>query len=109
VHPGQIEQHFALRESDIAACAAVGQPHEVFGEAVILFVMPKEGRDIPRTRLEEHAGGLAAYMRPTHYIFLAPGGMPLNRVAKTDYVRLRQLAATEVERLTALGQWDKTG
>jgi hypothetical protein len=32
--------------------------------------------------------------------------MPLNRVGKTDYQRLKQMAAAEVERLRALGQWD---
>ncbi len=106
VHPAQVEQHFAELEADVAACAAVGQPHDLIGEAVVLFVAPKAGRELSRGRLDEHAQRIASYMRPTHYVLLETGGMPLNRVGKTDYQRLKQLAAAEIERLRALGQWD---
>jgi fatty-acyl-CoA synthase len=108
VHPAQIEQHFAELSADVAACAAVGQPHDLIGEAVVLFVAPKAGLQLSRPRLEEHAQGIASYMRPTHYVFLEAGAMPLNRVGKTDYHRIKQLAAVEVERLKSLHQWDTT-
>jgi hypothetical protein len=29
------------------------------------------------------------------YILLAPGGMPLNRAAKIDYLRLQQMATAD--------------
>jgi acyl-CoA synthetase (AMP-forming)/AMP-acid ligase II len=106
VHPAQVEQHFAELEADVAACGAVGQPHDLIGEAVVLFVAPKAGREVSRGRLDEHAQRIASYMRPTHYVLLETGGMPLNRVGKTDYQRLKQMAAAEIERLRALGQWD---
>lgn len=106
VHPAQIEQHFTALTDDVASCAAVGQPHDVFSEAVVLFVAPKQGRDVSREQLEEHARGIAAYMRPTHYVLLEADSMPLNRVAKTDYVLLKQQATAEIERLRSLGQWD---
>jgi acyl-CoA synthetase (AMP-forming)/AMP-acid ligase II len=106
VHPAQVEQHFAELAADIAACGAVGQPHDFIGEAIVLFVALKAGRELSRSRLEEHAQRIASYMRPTHYVLLETGGMPLNRVGKTDYQRLKQMAAAEVERLRALGQWD---
>jgi acyl-CoA synthetase (AMP-forming)/AMP-acid ligase II len=105
VHPGQIEQHFMALADDVASCAAVGQPHDIFGEAVVLFVSPKQGRDVSRDRLEEHAGRIAAYMRPTHYVILE-GGVPLNRLAKTDYVLLKGQADEEIARLRSLGKWD---
>jgi hypothetical protein len=35
---------------------------------------------------------MASFMRPLHYILLDPGQMPLNRAAKSDYLRLRELA-----------------
>jgi acyl-CoA synthetase (AMP-forming)/AMP-acid ligase II len=108
VHPAQIEQHFAELAADVAACAAVGQPHDLIGEAVVLFVAPQAGRELSHARLEQHAQGIASYMRPTHYVFLEAGGMPLNRVGKTDYQRIKQLAAAEVERLKLLGKWDST-
>ncbi|MCI0333939.1 MAG: acyl--CoA ligase [Planctomycetes bacterium] len=108
VHPAQIEQHFAELETEVTACGAVGQPHELFGEAVVLFVAPKPGQQLSRWRLEDHAQHIASYMRPTHYVLLEAGGMPLNRVGKTDYQRLKQLAAAEVDRLRSLGQWGKS-
>jgi acyl-CoA synthetase (AMP-forming)/AMP-acid ligase II len=104
VHPAQVEQHFALLP-EVGACGAVGQPHDLTGEAIVLFVAPKSGEELSRARLEEHAQRIASYMRPAHYVFLEAGGMPLNRVGKTDYQRLKQLAAVEVERLRSLGQW----
>ncbi|MCA9099758.1 MAG: class I adenylate-forming enzyme family protein [Pirellulales bacterium] len=106
VHPAQIEQHFAALAGNVASCAAVGQPHEIFSEAIMLFVTPQQGCTVRREQLEAHAQGIAAYMRPTHYVILEPGAMPLNRVAKTDYVSLKQRAAVEVERLRAQGKWD---
>jgi hypothetical protein len=38
---------------------------------------------------------------------VAPGDLPLNRVAKTDYLELRERAAAIVERLRASGGWDR--
>jgi acyl-CoA synthetase (AMP-forming)/AMP-acid ligase II len=105
VHPAQIEQHFAELTSEVAACAAVGQPHELYGEAVVLFVAAKTGEKLCRTRLETHAQHIASYMRPSHYILIHDGGLPLNRTGKTDYHLLKQLSAAEVERLRTLGQW----
>jgi fatty-acyl-CoA synthase len=108
VHPAQVEQHFAELETEVAACAAVGQPHELFGEAIILFVARKSDKELSRARLEQHAQRIASYLRPTHYVLLDTGGLPLNRVGKTDYQRLKQLAAAEVDRLRALGEWGKS-
>jgi acyl-CoA synthetase (AMP-forming)/AMP-acid ligase II len=107
VHPAQVEQHFAELDG-VAACAAVGQQHDLMGEAIVFFVAPKAGSELSRSRLEEHAQRLTSYMRPSHYVLLEPGGLPLNRTGKTDYQRIKELAATEVAGLRAIGQWDKT-
>jgi fatty-acyl-CoA synthase len=106
VHPAQVEQHFAQLETEVAACAAVGQPHNVFGEAIVLFVALRSDRELSRAQLEVHAKLIASYMRPTHYVILGSGGLPLNRVGKSDYARLKQMASEEVDRLRPLGQWD---
>jgi acyl-CoA synthetase (AMP-forming)/AMP-acid ligase II len=105
IHPAQIEQHFAELETEVAACVAVGQPHDLLGEAIMLFVAARAGQKLSRSKLEQHAQRIASYMRPTHYVLLEAGGIPLNRVGKTDYQRLKLLAAAEVERLNSLGQW----
>jgi fatty-acyl-CoA synthase len=106
VHPAQVEQHFAELHTEVAACGAVGQPHELLGEAIILFVAPRAGQQLSRARLEAHADGIASYMRPTHYVLLEAGGLPLNRVGKCDYQRLKQMSAAEVDRLRSIKQWD---
>lgn len=106
VHPGQIESHFAELTDQVAACGAVGATHDVFSEGVVLFIEPKPGAKLTREQLDAHAKQIAAYMRPSHYVMLDPGTFPLNRVSKTDYVQLAELAQVEVEKLRKQGGWD---
>lgn len=106
VHPAQIEQHFAQLEEQVAACGAVGVYHDIFSEGVVLFVETKTSGCIDAAQLAEHAKEIAGYMRPSHYILLEPGTFPLNRVAKTDYVHLGELAKQEIENLRSNGGWD---
>jgi acyl-CoA synthetase (AMP-forming)/AMP-acid ligase II len=70
----------------------VGVHHEVFSEAIVAFVEAKPGTDLTIGELSRHARGMASYMRPGKWVILPPGGLPLNRVAKTDYLRLQELA-----------------
>ncbi len=107
VHPAQIEEHFAALADKVTACAAVGAQHDVFTEGVVLFVEKRAGAELTVADLEEHAKGIAAYMRPSLYIILEAGNLPLNRVAKTDYVTLKELAKKAVEEARAQGGWDK--
>ncbi len=107
VHPAQVEEHFSQLREKVAGCGAVGAPHEVYSEGVVLFVEAKEGAELTREELDAHAKGIASYMRPSHYVILEPGKLPLNRVAKTDYVTLKARALEEVEQLRAAGDWDK--
>lgn len=95
VHPAQIEEHFA-GHGKVATCAAVGVPHELYGEAVVLFVEPKPGADLLEPELRDHARQIAAYMRPEWYVFVEPGQFPYNRVAKTDYVVLKERAMAKL-------------
>jgi len=106
VHPGQIESHFALLTDQVAVCGAVGATHDVFTEGVVLFVELKPGAQLSRDQLDGHAKGIAGYMRPLHYVMLESGSFPLNRVSKTDYVQLAEMAKGEVETLRQQGGWD---
>jgi len=40
-------------------------------------------------------------------VILEPGGLPLNRVAKTDYLRLARMAQEEVAHLRSQRKWDR--
>ncbi len=91
VFPGDIENHFSTLEQ-VASCAVVGVEHPIISEAIVAFVEKKPGAELTLQTLERHARGLASYMRPRSYILLEPGEMPLNRVAKADYMVLRERA-----------------
>ncbi len=91
VFPGDIENHFSNLEQ-VASCAVVGVEHPILSEAIVAFVEKKPGAELTVQMLERHARGLASYMRPRNYILLEAGAMPLNRVAKADYLILRERA-----------------
>lgn len=104
VFPGDVENHFCKLEG-VAMCAAVGVPHPVISEAIVAFVETHAGAGLQVSQLERHARSLAAYMRPHHYVLLDAGQMPLNRVAKADYLALRERARQAVEALKEQGRW----
>jgi acyl-CoA synthetase (AMP-forming)/AMP-acid ligase II len=107
VFPAQVEDHFCEMRDKVAACGVVGVDHDVFVEAIVAFVEKRPGVELSVQELEAHAEGIASYMRPLHYVILEPGTLPLNRVAKTDYVELYAMAKEEVARLRAAGGWDR--
>jgi hypothetical protein len=78
-------------------------PHPIISEAIVAFVETRAESRLEIPHLQRHARGLAAYMRPYHYVLLGPGEMPLNRVAKADYVLLRERAQSEIENLKSRG------
>ncbi len=107
VFPAQVEEHFNELRAKVASCAVVGHEHEVFSEGIVAFVERKPDTPVTVEELRAHARELAGYMRPAHYVIVEAGQMPLNRVAKTDYVVLKQRAAVEVEALREQGSWDR--
>lgn len=106
VYPGQVEDYLCELRDQVAAAGVVGAEHAVFSEGIIAFVEKRAGAELTASDLTRHAQGLASYMRPLHYVILEPGTLPLNRVSKTDYVTLSELAKQEVARLREVGEWD---
>ncbi len=99
VFPGDVENHFCRLEDKVAACAAVGVAHPLLSEAIVAYIEKKPGVELTQAELRSHARSMASYMRPLHYVILEPGSMPLNRAAKSDYVRLSRMAHEEAARL----------
>jgi acyl-coenzyme A synthetase/AMP-(fatty) acid ligase len=95
VFPGDVESHICALEDKVAACAVVGVEHPLLSEAIVAFVERRPGAILTPQELRRHAKGLASYMRPLRYVLLEPGGMPLNRAAKIDYLRLQQMATAD--------------
>jgi len=109
VFPVDVEAHICALSDIVAACAVVGVEHSVLSEAIVAFVEKKAEAELSIPMLEKHARTLASYMRPRHYVLLEAGQMPLNRAAKADYVRLHEMAKSEIEALRAKGKWDRAG
>jgi acyl-CoA synthetase (AMP-forming)/AMP-acid ligase II len=110
VFPGDVENHVLARLGGAATAAAcVGAEHAVWAEAIVLFVERAPDRELTVDEVKAASEGMASYMRPSHVEILEPGTLPLNRVAKTDYMALRARAADLVEGLRAKGRWDVRG
>ena len=99
VFPGDVENHFCALEDKVASCAVLGVEHPLLSEAIVAFVEKRPGAELAVPELRRHAKGMASYMRPLHYVLLEPGQMPLNRAAKSDYVRLREMAGEAAKKL----------
>ncbi|HEX6879143.1 MAG TPA: class I adenylate-forming enzyme family protein [Terriglobales bacterium] len=95
VFPGDIENHFC-RLDEVASCAVVGVEHPILSEVIVAFIEKKPGVELTQPMLEKHARGLATYMRPRNYVVLETGEIPLNRVAKADYMVLRERAKNSI-------------
>ncbi|MGC3999317.1 MAG: class I adenylate-forming enzyme family protein [Anaeromyxobacter sp.] len=110
VFPGDVENHVVAALAGRAhAAACLGVEHAIWSEAIVLFVERAEGAELSAEEVLAASAGMASYARPSHVEVLAPGTLPLNRVAKTDYVALREQAKALVERLRAEGKWDMKG
>jgi acyl-CoA synthetase (AMP-forming)/AMP-acid ligase II len=106
VFPGDVEDHFAQLEGQVANVGVVGHEHRIWSEGVIAFIEKRPGAELTAVDLRKHARSLTSYMRPLHYVVLDAGAMPLNRSAKVDVVRLQEMAREEVARLRERGRWD---
>ena len=106
VFPGDVENHVLSRLDGAAAAACVGVEHAVWVEAIVLFVECAPDRAVTAEEVMEACAGIASYARPSHVEVVPPGALPLNRVAKTDYLVLKERAREIVARLRAEGGWD---
>jgi len=106
IFPGDVEAKIATLKEKVANCVVVGVAHEVVGEGAVALVEKKPDVVLNAQELDRHTRSLPAYMRPRHWIVLEPGKMPLNRVAKPDYLRAQEMAREEIAGLRSRGAWD---
>lgn len=108
VYPPEVEDFLSQQlKGKVGNIAVVGVPHQVFTEGVMAFVeKATPDTELKEEDLDEAAQGMAAYKRPSHYEIMEPQTIPLNRIAKTDYVALREKAKEIIEDLRAEGKWD---
>jgi acyl-CoA synthetase (AMP-forming)/AMP-acid ligase II len=107
VFPGDVENHVvAALGGRASAAGCVGVEHAVWAEAIVLFVEVAEGCAITAAEVSAACGAIASYARPSHVEIVPSGSLPLNRVAKTDYLALRERAREIVTELRRQGKWD---
>ncbi|HET9555044.1 MAG TPA: class I adenylate-forming enzyme family protein [Anaeromyxobacteraceae bacterium] len=110
VFPGDVEEAIVGGLGGRASAAAVvGAEHAVWAEAVVAFVECAPGQTVTPSDVQAACAGIASYARPSHVEVVASGTLPLNRVAKTDYLVLRDRAREIVDALRADGKWDARG
>jgi fatty-acyl-CoA synthase len=71
-----------------------------------VFVDPAPGQSVTPEMVMDASKEMASYSRPSHVVVLTSGEMPLNRVAKTDYMVLKQMARDIARQLRSEGTWD---
>jgi acyl-CoA synthetase (AMP-forming)/AMP-acid ligase II len=108
VFPEDVERHISAKLKDCAGTIAIiGVEHEIFSEGIMAFVECQEGKSITPEEVLNACSDISAYSRPSHVVVLKAGEIPLNRVAKTDYLNLKERAAAEVRSLREKGKWDR--
>lgn len=108
VFPDDVVNHISKKlgaRAPLIAC--VGAEHEVFSEAIMVFVEPAAGQTVTPDEVMDSCQDISAYSRPSHVVILDPGAMPLNRVAKVDMLVLRDRAKEIVNDLRSKGGWDR--
>lgn len=103
VFPPEVEAYLA-EIPEIESVAVVGAKHEVFTEGIIAYIKVKEGKTLTEEKVMEHAKGMAAFKRPSLIVFI--DDFPLNRVAKTDYVILKERVPEDLGKARSEGKWD---
>lgn len=107
VFPGEVENFIAHAFPDeVALVGVIGAHHAVWSEGIVAFVELRAGASLDRVAIDQRLKDIAAYKRPAHVVFVGEGELPLNRVAKLDYLTLGERARAEVEALRQRGDWD---
>ena len=85
----------------------IGVEHELFTEAVMAFVEKKDGETLTAEEVMAASKGMAGYKRPSHVVIMKEGDIPINRIAKTDYLALQDQAKEIIHELRQTGGWDR--
>ena len=81
-------EEVALTHPDVAVAAALGVPHEIYGEVVWLVVTPVEGREIGVDAVRELCETQLADFKVPRHIEVRER-MPMSRIGKIDRMRLK--------------------
>ncbi len=108
VYPEDLENHISQTlKGKISMAAVVGVEHEIYSEGIMAFVECMPGQSVTPDEVMAACGSISSYSRPSHVVVFKAGELPLNRVAKTDYMVLKEQARKIVKELRDQGRWDR--
>jgi len=89
IYPREVEE-VLLRHPAVREAAVIGRPHAEWGEEVLAFVVPREGRQLDTAELDALClESIARFKRPRRYRVL--GELPKNNYGKVLKTALRAL------------------
>jgi acyl-CoA synthetase (AMP-forming)/AMP-acid ligase II len=88
VLPTEVEE-VVLKHPKVAMAAAIGVPHEIYGEVVWLFVSPKPGTTIDENELIELCKRELADFKVPRKVIIQES-LPLTRIGKADRIKLKE-------------------
>jgi long-chain acyl-CoA synthetase len=93
VYPREVEE-VLFAHPGVADAAVIGVPDAYRGEAVVAYIVPREGTQADAEALLAHCRErLAKYKLPSRIVWC--DGLPKTAAAKTDKAALRRLAASD--------------
>jgi fatty-acyl-CoA synthase len=93
VSPREIEE-FLHTHPDIADVQVVGVPDDRFGEAVMAWVVARDGAELDEEAVREYCRGRIAHFKVPRYVRLTDG-FPMTITGKIQKYRLREQAVEE--------------
>jgi acyl-CoA synthetase (AMP-forming)/AMP-acid ligase II len=91
IYPAEVEEIVTSNE-DVAETAVIGTPDDRYGERIVAFVTPREGRQPTPEALQLHCErSLAGYKIPQEFVVVqefprGPTGKILKRVLRDRFV-----------------------
>lgn len=93
IYPREVEE-VLLQHEDVSEVSVVGRPHQDWGEAVVAFVVPRDGASLtPETLDKLCLDHIARFKRPKEYRFVT--ALPKNNYGKVLKTELRALLQKE--------------
>ncbi len=93
VYPAEVEDA-VLRHPGVADVAVVSQPHDIYGETIVAFVIPEAGAQIGLQELRDHCKTLLADYKVPRFIQVCDE-LPRTTSGKVQKYRLRQQLAQQ--------------
>jgi long-chain acyl-CoA synthetase len=94
VLPAEVEE-VVMRNEKIAAVAAVGIPHEIYGEVVWVVAVPKPGESVSEEEIIEACKKELADFKVPRKVLIRDA-IPMTRLGKVDRIKIKEEVLKEI-------------